>query len=114
MIIEVFAIMMAMATPKNDPVMIARKAYSNCMVDVTIASLEKKDAEAAFVEKAKAACPDEQAKFRSAVIASERGFGSKMADAEEFANDEVQGLIERYTGSYADYAKEGAQPTKQK
>jgi hypothetical protein len=114
MIIEAFAIMMAMATPKNDPVTIARKAFSNCLVDVTVASLEKKDAESAFMDIAKAACADEKAKFHSAIVASERSIGSKMADAEEFANDEVQGLIERYTGSYADFAKDGSQPTKQK
>jgi hypothetical protein len=114
MIAEFFAIMLAMAPTKNDPVTIARKAFSNCLVDVTIASLEKKEAETAFVEIATAACPDEKSKFRNAVIASERGFGSKMSDAEEFANDEVQGLIDRYTGSYADFAKDNTQPTKQK
>jgi hypothetical protein len=114
MIVEFVAIMLAMAPAKNDPVTNARKAFSNCLVDVTIASLDKKDAETAFAEIAKAACPDEKAKFRSAVIASERGFGSKISDAEEFASDEVQGLIERYTGSFADFAKDNTRPTKQK
>lgn len=114
MIVEIFAILMSMAAPKNDPVTVARKAFSNCMVDVTIASLEKKDPEAAFVEKAQTACPTEKAKFRDALIASERGFGSKMADAQEFADDEAKGIIERYTSSYADFAKDNAQPTKQK
>ncbi len=114
MFTEIFAIMMALAAPKSDPVSEARKVYSNCLVDVTIESLDKKEDQAAYSAKTGTACPAEKEKFRAAVIAGEKEFGSKQSDAEAMADEEVGILMEKYTSSYGDYAKDNSRPTKQK
>ena len=114
MFIEIFSIMLAMAAPKADPVAEARKVYSNCLVDITNESLDKKDDQAAYTAKVETACPAEQTKFSDLVIASERSFGSNQSDAADMAKEEISSLQEKYTSSYGDFAKDNTRPTKQK
>jgi hypothetical protein len=114
MLTEVFALTLALATQKADPVAEARKVYSNCLVDVTVESLDKKEDQSVFNAKTETACAPERAKFRDVVIAGEKSFGSNQSDAETTAKDEVDSLLEKYTSSYGDFMKDNTRPTKQK
>ncbi len=114
MLLEIFAFTLAMAPQKTDPVAEARKIYSNCLVDVTTESLDKKEDQAAFNAKTETACPTERAKFRDLVIAGEKSFGSNQSDSEATAKDEVDSLLEKYTSSYGDFIEDNSRPSKQK
>jgi hypothetical protein len=47
-------------------------------------------------------------------VKAERGYGSKQADAEEFANGEIQSIIDSITSAFGDNSATGAklQPEK--
>ncbi|MEZ5708917.1 MAG: hypothetical protein R3E02_05960 [Blastomonas sp.] len=76
--------------------------YSNCLVEVTNADLDK---ELSGVDHAKAlqdSCPDEKQAYWDSTVRDEMGFGSSRAEAEQFATDEVAAMIETYNAQYGD------------
>jgi hypothetical protein len=76
----------------------ARKAFNNCLVEEHNTAVAAKKSGAEF----------------DMVVRSEKGFGSKQAEAEEYANDEIQSILDSITGAFSENVTNGArlQPEK--
>jgi hypothetical protein len=108
------AMVMNMAAAKVDPQDNARKALNNCYVEEHNKAVSAKKTGAEFNEQLAASCPELRKTYFDMVVKAERGFGSKQAEAEEYANGEVQLIIEAITTSFSDNVGTGAQLQKEK
>ncbi|WOE74019.1 hypothetical protein [Alterisphingorhabdus coralli] len=90
-----------------------RKAYSNCMVDVTIENLDNKVKERAFRKVAEGACPAERAAYMEAIVKDEMEYDASQEDAEAYATEEANGIIEAMAGGYRDMAATNTRPSKE-
>ena len=103
MIISVaLAMALSMAPAKADPVDIARKAFNNCLIETHNKGVTEQMSLAAFNDNMKTACADQKAAYHDLIVKSERGYGSKPAEAEAYANDEVQLIVDSVTSAFAD------------
>lgn len=92
-----------MSMAQGDPVETARKGLNECLTTYTNAALDAKTAPAEFTKQSSDACPAEKAKFVEALVASEMQYGGKKAEAESYASEEAQMILDSYVGSYGDY-----------
>jgi hypothetical protein len=79
----------------------ARKAFNNCMVEVHNKAIDAKDSVSSFNKAAQEACPTERVAYHDIVAKSERGFGSSAKDADQYANEEVQSIVDSVTSAYS-------------
>lgn len=103
-----------MAAMKADPLDDARKGFNNCMVEVHNKAVDEKASPSDFLKTAEAACPTERASYRDIMIKAERGYGSSVKDAEKFASEEVQMMLDGFVGSFNENAESGAKLTREK
>jgi hypothetical protein len=110
----VLAMAMHMAAMKADPQNDARKAFNNCLVEEHNSAVEAKKSGSAFNEQLAGACADKRKAYFDIIVRAERSFGSKQADAEQFANEEIQAVIDSITSAFSENASSGArlQPEK--
>lgn len=90
----------------------ARVAYSNCLVEFTVAQLDEKAGTGAFKKAAVEACADERTAMIAAIKKDEMEFGSSDGEATSFATEEADGVLFSYTDGYAGYASSGTKPLK--
>jgi hypothetical protein len=107
MLTLVAATMLSMAAMKADPLDGARKAYNNCMIEVNKAVGEKASP-SDFIKTSEAACPAQRAAYHAIMVKAERSYGSNQKDAEQFANEEVQGLLDSVVSSFNENVQTGA------
>lgn len=111
-----FALAMAMnmAAMKGDPQDDARKALNNCLIEEHNKAVEQKKSGADFNKQLETACPDARKIYFDIIVKSERSYGSKQAEAEEYANGEIQGIIDSITSAFSENVATGAkvQPEK--
>lgn len=98
-----FMIAMAMVAAPADPVEAARKDFNECLTKFANESLEAKKEQSAFTKESAEACPAEKTKLIEAMVKSEMQYGGKKAEAESYANEETQMIIDSYVGSYGDF-----------
>jgi hypothetical protein len=110
----VAATMLSMAAMKADPLDNARKAYNNCMIETHNKAVGEKVSPSDFLKAAEAACMPERTAYRDIMVKAERGYGSSQKDAEQFANEEVQMIIDGIVGSFNENAETGAKLTPEK
>lgn len=91
----------------------ARVAYSNCLVDFTVAQLDEKTGTGAFKKAAKTACVAEREAMISAIKKDEITYGSSDEEAASFATEEADGVLFAFTDSYAGYASSSTRPVRQ-
>jgi hypothetical protein len=94
------AMAMSMA---QDPVEAARASFNTCLTSFTNAALDAKKAPSDFTKEVEATCTDEKTKLMEAMIKAEMQYGGKKAEAESYAGEETQMIIDSYVGSYGDY-----------
>lgn len=114
MITLVTATMLSMAALKADPLDTARKAYNNCMIEVHNTAVGEKASPSAFIKTAETACPTERAAYHEIMVKSERSYGSNAKDAEQFASEEVQGLVDSVVSAFNENVESGAKLTAEK
>ena len=116
MILTSLALAMAlnMAAMKGDPQDDARKAFNNCLVKEHNDAVEAKKSGSEFNEQVAAACPDTRKSYFDLIVKAELGFKSKLADAQEYANEEIQAVVDSITAQFGDNVSSGAklQPEK--
>ena len=78
----------------GDPQDNARKAFNNCLVEEHNSAVAAKKSGAEFNEQIAAACAETRKTFFDLVVKAEKGYGSKQAEAEQYANEEIQSVIE--------------------
>lgn len=90
--------MAAMGDKQDD----ARKAFNNCLVEEHNSAVEAKKSGAAFNEQIAAACTETRKAYFDLIVKAERGYGSKQADAEQYANEEIQAVIDSITAAFGE------------
>lgn len=96
-------IAMAMTMAAADPVDTARKDFNECLTKLTNASLDAKKPQSDFTKESETACPAEKAKLIELMVKSEMQYGGKKAEAESYASEETQMMIDSFVGSYGDF-----------
>lgn len=89
-----------LATAPADAVPKARQAYASCLGGYTNDSLGRKMSKDEFVAGLKAKCADKETAFRTALIAADKADGMTDAEAQEDADDQVNGYIEQMTDNF--------------
>lgn len=116
MILTSLALAMAlnMAAVKADPQDDARKAFNNCLVKEHNDAVVAKKSGSEFNEQVAAACPEIRKTYFDLIVKAELGFKSKQADAIEYANEEIQAVVDSITAQFGDNVSTGAklQPEK--
>lgn len=114
MITIIATAMLSMAAMKGDPMDNARKAFNNCMIEVHNVAVAEKSAPSAFIQTSDAACPTERAAYKAILVKSERSYGSSLAEAEKFAAEEIQMLVDSVVTSFNENIESGAKLTPEK
>jgi hypothetical protein len=114
MITLVAASMLSMAAMKADPLDNARKAFNNCMIETHNVAVGEKASPSAFLKTAEAACTAERTAYHDVMVKAERGYGSSLKDAEKFANEEVQMIVDSVVSSFNENVESGAKLTPEK
>ncbi len=102
------ALILALAAGKADPMNMARKAYNNCLVEVHNTAVKAKTPASDFNKAAQEACNPEKTVYHDIIAKGERGFGSSAKEADEYANGEVQSIIDSVTEAYGENLQKGA------
>ena len=110
-LIMAMAMNMAAMGDKQDD---TRKAFNNCLVEEHNNAVAAKKSGAEFNEQVAAACTETRKAYFDLIVKAERAFGSKQADAEQYANEEIQAVIDSITAAFGENVGSGArlQPEK--
>jgi F0F1-type ATP synthase membrane subunit b/b' len=110
----VLAMTLNMAAMKGDPQDDARKAFNNCLVKEHNEAVEAKKSASEFNEQIAAACTETRKTYHDLIVRAELGFKAKLKDAEEFASEEIQAVVDSVTAQFGDNVSTGAklQPEK--
>jgi len=114
MLTLVAATMLSMAAMKADPMDDARKAFNNCMIETHNKGVAEKMSPSSFTKAADEACIPERTVYRDILIKSERSYGSSQKDAEKFASEEVQMIVDSVVSSFNENVESGAKLTPEK
>jgi hypothetical protein len=114
MLTLVAATMLSMAAMKTDPIDTARKAFNNCMIETHNTAVTEKVSPSAFLKTAETACTAERTSYHDMMVKAERGYGSSAKDAEQFASEEVQMMIDGIVSSFNENVETGAKLTAEK
>jgi hypothetical protein len=114
MLTLVAATMLSMAAMKADPMDNARKAFNNCMIETHNKGVTDKLSPSSFTKAADEACMPERTAYRDVLIKSERSYGSSQKDAEKFASEEVQMIVDSVVSSFNENVENGAKLTPEK
>lgn len=114
MITLVAATMLSMAAMKADPLDNARKAFNNCMIEAHNTAVGEKASPSAFLKTTETACTTERTSYRDIMVKAERGYGSSLKEAEKFADEEVQMIIDSIVSSFNENVESGAKLTPEK
>lgn len=116
MIMTSFALAMAlnMAAMKGDALDDARKGFNNCLIREHNEAVKVKKSGPEFNEAIQKACPTERQTYFDMLVKSEKSFGSKQADAEKYASEEIQMMIDGTTSAFGENASNGGQLAEEK
>ena len=114
MISLVAATLLSMAAMKGDPMDNARKAFNNCMIETHNTAVGEKVSPSDFIKTSDAACPTERAAYREILVKSERSYGASAADADKFAAEEIQMIVDSIVTSFNENVENGAKLTPEK
>jgi hypothetical protein len=111
------SMMMAMAlsmAPAKDPVDNARRTFNNCLIELHNKAVGDKMSSSAFNDAVNAACTVEKTAYHDLIVRAELGYKSKPADAEQFAKEEVQAVIDYVTSNFSENTASGAKMSPEK
>jgi hypothetical protein len=108
-----FALALSLTAPKADPQDDARKIFFNCLIELSLENLDKDTAVSDFTKAAEEACIDKKTLYHDIIAKAERAY-SKPAEADKFANEEVQTIIDGVTRDYGQYKQDKTRPVKEK
>ncbi len=100
--------MLSMVAQKADPLNTARKALNNCMVEVHNKGVTDKTSPSDFLKTAEVACPTERTAYHGMLVRAERGYGSSQKDAEKYADEEIQMMIDGVVTAFNENVDSGA------
>jgi hypothetical protein len=110
----VLAMALSMAPAKADPVDNARKGFNNCLIEIHNKAVDDKQSPSGFKESLGAACTAEKTAYRDLIIKAERGYGSKQSEAEKFADEEVQTIVDYVISAFSENVESRARMSPEK
>ena len=114
MLTLIAATLLTMTAMKADAVENARKAFNNCMIETHNTAVEEKASPSAFVATTEAACLTQRAAYHGTLVKAERSYGSSAKDAEQYATEEVQSLVDNVVGAFNENVQSGARLVSEK
>lgn len=108
------AMALNMAAMKGDAMDTARKGFNNCLIREHNEAVKVKKSASEFNDLIQKACPTERQAYFDMLVRSEKSFGSKQADAEQYANEEIQMMIDGTTSAFGENASSGGQLAEEK
>ncbi|MBK6706200.1 MAG: hypothetical protein IPG54_01425 [Sphingomonadales bacterium] len=108
------AMALNMATMQGDALDTARKGFNNCLIREHNEAVKVKKSGSEFNELIQKACSTERQTYFDLLVKSERSYGSKQADAEQYANEEIQMMIDGTTSAFGENASSGGQLAEEK
>jgi hypothetical protein len=108
------AMALNMAAMKGDPMDNARKGLNNCLIKEHNEAVRAKKGASEFNDAIQKACPTERQTYFDMLVKSERSYGSKQAEAEKYANEEIQMMIDSTTSAFGENASNGGQLAEEK
>ena len=106
--------LLSMAAMKGDAMNTARKSFNNCMIEVHNTAVGEKASPSDFIQTSDAACPTERAAYKEILVKSERSYGSSQTEAEKFASEEIQMIVDSIVSSFNENVESGAKLTPEK
>lgn len=94
-------IFLATTAAYADPLEDARKAFNNCLVEAHNEAMKAKSSVPDFNKTAQDACPDQKKRYYDIIFSSERKYGSSAKEAEVYANEETQMIVDSMTRSFS-------------
>lgn len=102
------AMMLTLAAAKADPQDEARRAFNNCLFETHNTAVEAKKSASSFNDDIQKACTETRKAYFDVIVKNERGYGSSQKDAEAYANEEVQSVVDAVTSAYGENLSSGA------
>ena len=87
-----------------------RVQLTNCVAKMTIEHLGKKTPRPLFEDAARSACTKEKEKYMALVKADEQQFGASESEAQEYAKEEADNVVESFVSAYEDYLETNTIP----
>jgi hypothetical protein len=84
------------------------------MIEVHNVAVSEKVTPTAFIKTSDEACPTERAAYNAILVKAERSYGSSLADAEKFAAEEIQILVDSVVTSFNENVEGGSKLTPEK
>ncbi|APG62682.1 hypothetical protein LPB140_07635 [Sphingorhabdus lutea] len=78
----------------------SRAAYAKCLTEFHNEQIDAGSSVRSFNQSVVEACAEQKAAFTKMVVASEKGFGSSTSEAEAYAGEEVQIMIDAITTQF--------------
>lgn len=114
MITVIATALLSMATMNGDAMDTARKVFNNCMIEVHNTAVGAKASPSSFIQTSDAACTTERAAYKAVLVKSERSYGSSQTEAEKFASEEIQMIVDSIVASFNENVENGAKLTPEK
>ncbi|RDV06856.1 hypothetical protein DXH95_05515 [Sphingorhabdus pulchriflava] len=108
------AMALNMAAMKGDALDDARKGFNNCLIAEHNEAVKVKKSAPEFNEAAQKACPAERKAYFDMLVKSERGYGSSQKDAEQYATEEIQMMVDGVTSAFGENLNSGGQLAEEK
>jgi hypothetical protein len=78
------------------------------MVEVHNKAMEAKSSPSEFNKVAQGACMPERTTYHDIIAKGERGFGSSAKEADQYANEEVQSIVDSITSAFGQNSEKGS------
>lgn len=114
MLTLVAAAMLTMFAMKGDALDDARKAYNNCMIETHNTAVGEKQSPSTFIKTSETACTAQRTAYHATLVKAERSYGSNANEAEKYAKEEVQSLIDSVVSAFNENAETGAKLSPEK
>jgi hypothetical protein len=101
------AMALNMAAMKGDALDNARRSFNNCLIKQHNDAVKAKNSTSEFNEAIQKACTSERQAYSDMLVKSERSYGSKQAEAEKYASEEIQMMIDGLTSSFGENVQSG-------
>lgn len=103
------AAMLVMASSPAENFELAYSAYNDCVETNLVSHIERNADESEYINSLSQVCKTEKASFFDAVVKFQRSDGATAEEAKEYAEEEIQMILDDSAASYTDRAENGGQ-----
>lgn len=104
------AAMLVMASSPAEDFELSHATYSDCIEENLVSHINNNADENEYNNSLSKVCQTEQKEYFTAVVKYQRSEGATEAEANEYAEEEIQMILDDSTSSYAERVENGTQP----